>query len=116
MEAPAGADAARRAVAAAAQAIFTISVKVVDTVCPAEITVIVGMKVPSGDDLLAVKLSVPDGLVSEAAYFSSTPPGKPPTITSAVSLVEVIWIGTFTCIPFCETTTTEIGRKTVIGV
>src|ERR1700730_1489226 len=70
---------------------------------------------PAGAAALAVNVSNPEGFVSDAAYFSCRPVGRPLTDTSAVSLVEVMLMGTTTCVPSCGTTTVETGSETVIG-
>ena len=41
--------------------------------------------------------------------------GRPLTKTSAVSLVEVMLIGTMTGVPFCDTTTVDLTMETEIG-
>lgn len=84
-------------------------------VCPADITVTVGIEVPGTVMELAVNVRIPEGLVSDAAYKACTPPGKPFSETSAVSLVDSIWIGTVTGDPPGITNTVETGRLTVIG-
>jgi len=62
---------------AAVPAELTTSVNLVEAVCPAEVTITVGIYVPAIVDLMAVNVSNPDGLVSLAAYISETPPGNP---------------------------------------
>ena len=47
-----------------------MSVKVVEAIWPAEFTLTVGMYVPAGEIFAAVKVRVPEGFVSDAAYFS----------------------------------------------
>jgi hypothetical protein len=71
--------------------------------------------VPAGVAVLAVNTSDPEGFVSDATYFSGRPLGRPLTASSAVSLVEVMLIGTMTCDPSCGTTTVEMGSDTVLG-
>src|SRR5713101_622154 len=71
---------------------------------------------PAGVAALAVNASDPEGFVSDAAYFSCRPIGRPLTDTSAVSLVEVMLMGTTTCVPSCGTTTVETGSETMIGI
>ena len=70
--------------------VFTTSVNCVIAVCPADITVTVGIVVPIIVVAPAVNVKVPEGFVSDAAYFSETPLGNPITETSAVSLVDPI--------------------------
>jgi len=65
--------------------------------------------------LFAVNDSDPDGFVSEVWYITWTPPGKPMRLTSAVSLVESIRIGTTTEDPPGTNMTFETGKKTEIG-
>src|ERR1700694_438548 len=77
----------------------TTRLNCVVAVCPAEVTVIVGVYDPAGDDELAINVSNPEGLVSVAAYFCWTPDGRLLTTTSAVSLVEVIVIAVATELP-----------------
>ena len=84
-------------------------------VCPADITVTVGIEVPGMVVELAVNVRIPEGLVSDAAYKTCRPPGNPLSETSAVSLVDSIWIGTVTGDPAGITTTVEMGRLTAIG-
>src|SRR6478609_10674910 len=71
---------------------------------------------PAGVAALAVNASDPEGFVSDAAYFSCRPGGRPLTDTSAVSLVEVMLMGTTTCVPSRGTTTVETGSETMIGI
>ena len=66
-------------------------------------------------DVLALKVSDPEGFVSDAEYFAPTPAGRPPTETTAVSLGEPIWIGTVTDAEPGMTVTVETGRNTVMG-
>ena len=61
-------------------------------VCPAEFTVTIGIYVPAVTFAVAIKVSNPEGLVSEAAYVTCTPPGIPAKLTRAVSLVDIIEI------------------------
>lgn len=56
---------------------FTTSVKPVDAVRPEDITVMVGMKLPTIADPLASNVRVPEGLVSVDAYFTWTPQAVP---------------------------------------
>ena len=44
----------------------TVNVNLSMAICPAEFTVMIGMVVPSAAEPLAVKVSRPDGFVSEA--------------------------------------------------
>lgn len=46
------------------------SVKLLEAVAPAEFTVTVGTYVPCGAEALAVNASEPEGLVSDAEYFT----------------------------------------------
>ncbi len=65
--------------------------------------------------MVAVNVKEPDGLVSEAAYISSTPPGNPTRFTSAVSLVDLMEIAKCTGVPFSGTATTGELSDTEIG-
>ena len=86
-----------------------------EAVCPAEFTVTVGIYVPGGVAVLAVKVIWPEGLVSLAAYVHCIPVGRLPTFTSAVSLVELMRICTTTGIPSCDTVIFDMGNETEIG-
>src|SRR5215831_19360452 len=65
--------------------------------------------------MVALKVKDPEGLVSDAAYISSIPPGSPTRFTSAVSLVDLIEICTCTGVPFNGTTTWDGISNTEIG-
>ena len=93
----------------------TTSEKLAEAVCPAEFTVTVGIYVPGGVAVLAVKVIWPEGLVSLAAYVHCIPVGRLPTFTSAVSLVELMRICTTTGIPSCDTVIFDMGNETEIG-
>jgi hypothetical protein len=91
-------------------------VKLAEAVWFADITVTIGIYVPAGLVELAENASVPEGFVSVDEYFSWTPAGRGATATSALSLVDMIWIGTITAGPFLETTIVEIGKETEMGI
>jgi hypothetical protein len=63
-----------------------------------------------------MNVSIPEGLVSDAAYSCWTPPGKPFTATSAVSLVEVMLMFRLTGVPSWGTRIWEIETETVMVV
>jgi len=93
----------------------TTTVNSVEAVAPADTAVTFSAYVPTGVKLLAINVSIPDGLVSDAAYFTLTPAGNPVNETTAVSLVESMKIITFTGVSsrdsviFSSPSITEIG-------
>ena len=73
------------------------------------------MYVPVDAAVVAVKVSNPDGFVSDAAYVTFTPTGSPTKLTRAVSLEDRIAIWTWVAMPPRATVTEEELSETEMG-